>query len=43
MITKKWRAGTSTGFDSNETNQAGATDVITSISRGKLKKLYLHC
>ena len=23
-----WQAGTSTGFDSNETNQAGAGDVI---------------
>ena len=32
-----WRGGTSTGFDSNETNQAGAGDVITLRSRDKLK------
>ena len=32
-----WQAGTSTGFDSNETNQAGAADVITSVSRDRLK------
>ena len=37
-----WQAGTSTGFDSNETNQAGAGDDITSRSRDKLKSLYLH-
>ena len=37
-----WQAGTSTGFDLNETNQAGAGDVITSRSRDKLKTLYLH-
>ena len=37
-----WLAGTSTGFDSSETNQTGAGDVITSRSRGKLKTLYLH-
>ena len=34
MITQ---AGTSIGFDSNDTNQAGAGDVITSRSRDKLK------
>ena len=33
------QAGTSIGFDSNETNQAGAGDVITSRSRDKLKHL----
>ena len=32
-----WQAGTSTGFDSNKTNQASAGDVITSGSRDKLK------
>ena len=32
------QAGTSTGFDSNETNQASAGDVITSRSCEKLKK-----
>ena len=37
-----WRAGTSTGFYSNETNQVGAADVITSRSRGNLKKYYPH-
>ena len=36
-----WQAGTSTGFDSNQTNQAGAGDVITSRSCDKLKT-YLH-
>ena len=36
-----WQAGTSTGFDSNKTNQAGTGDVITSRSRDKLKT-YLH-
>ena len=36
-----WQAGSSTGFDSNETNQAGAGEVITSISCDKLKA-YLH-
>ena len=30
-----WQAGTSTGVDSNETNQAGAGQVITSRSRDK--------
>ena len=33
------QTGTSTGFNSNETNQAGAGDVITSKSRDKLKTL----
>ena len=37
-----WQAGTSTGFDSNETNQASPGDVIRSRSRDKLKTLYLH-
>ena len=37
-----WQAGTSTGFDSNETNQAGARDFITSTVHDKLKTLYLH-
>ena len=36
-----WQAGTPTGFDSNETNQAGAGDVITSRSHEKLKT-YFH-
>ena len=36
-----WQADTSTGFDSNETNQAGAADAIASKSRNKLKT-YLH-
>ena len=36
-----WPAGTSTRSDSNETNQAGAGDVITSRLCGKLKT-YLH-
>ena len=36
------QAGTSTEFDSNETNQAGAGDVIRSRSCEKLKTLYLH-
>ena len=36
-----WKAAISTGFDSNETNQAGAGHVITSRSRDKLKT-YLH-
>ena len=35
------QVGTSTGFSSNETNHAGAGDVITSRSRDKLKT-YLH-
>ena len=35
------QAGTSTGFDLNETYQAGAGDVIMSRSRDKLKT-YLH-
>ena len=30
-----WQAGTSTRFDSNEINQAGTGDVITSRSCGK--------
>ena len=30
-----WQAGTSTGFDSNETNQAGTGGVITSRSLDK--------
>ena len=37
-----WQACTSTGVYSNETNQAGAGDVITSRSHDKLKILYLH-
>ena len=37
-----WRIGTSTRFDSNETNQVGAAEVITSRARDKLKILYLH-
>ena len=37
-----WLAGTCTGFDSSETNQTGAGDVITSRSCGKPKTLYLH-
>ena len=37
-----WQAGTSTRFDSIETNQAGAGDVITSRSRDKVKALCLH-
>ena len=32
-----WQAGTFTGFDSKETNQEGAGDVITSRSRDKIK------
>ena len=32
---------TSTGFDSNQTNQAGAGDLITSRSSDKLKVIYL--
>ena len=32
-----WQAGTSTRFDSNETNEAGAYDVITSIITWKTK------
>ena len=32
-----WQAGTSTGFDSNKTNQAGPGDVIMSRSSNKLK------
>ena len=36
-----WQAGTSTEFDSNEINQAGAGDVISSRSRDKLNTLYL--
>ena len=37
-----WQAGTSIGFVSNEINQAGACDVITSRSCDKLKALCLH-
>ena len=37
LITKIWQAGTTTGFDSNETNEAGSDDVITSKSRDKIK------
>ena len=36
-----WQSGTSTGFDPNDNNQAGAGDVITSRLRDKLKT-YLH-
>ena len=36
------QAGTSTGFESNETNQTGAGDVIKARSRDKLKTC-LHC
>ena len=42
MVNQIWQAGTSTEFDSNETNQAGADDVIVSRSREELKRLYLH-
>ena len=38
-----WQAGTSAGFDSNETNETGTDDVITSRLHDKLKALYLHC
>ena len=34
-----WQAGTSAGFDSHETNQVGACDVIKSRSRDKLKHI----
>ena len=37
-----WQAVASIGFDSNDTNQAGAGDFITSRSRDKLKALYLY-
>ena len=37
-----WQAVTSTGFDSNETNPVGTGDIIISISRDKLKALYLQ-
>ena len=38
-----WQTSTSTGFDSNKVNQAGAGDIITSESRDKLKiLLYFH-
>ena len=37
-----WEAITSTGFNSNETNQAGASDVIMSRSHDELKTLFLH-
>ena len=36
------QAGISRGVDSNETNRAGAGDVITSRSYNKPKPLYLH-
>ena len=39
---KIWQAGTSTGVESSGNNQAGADEVITSWSRGKLKALYFH-
>ena len=42
MTHQIWQADTSTGFDSNETNQAGAGDLIMSRSREKLKTLYLR-
>ena len=40
-----WLAGTSKGFDASDTNESGASDVITSRSIDKLKSLYLryHC
>ena len=34
-----WQAGTSTGFNSNDANQADAGDFITSKSRDKLKHI----
>ena len=37
-----WHVVTSREVDSNETNQAGASDAITSISHDKLKPFYLH-
>ena len=37
-----WEAGTFRGNDPSETNEAGNGDVITSISRWKLKT-YIHC
>ena len=37
-----WKAATSTELNSNEANQAGAGDTITSRSSDKLKPLYLH-
>ena len=39
---QSWQTSASTEVDSNETNQAGAHDVITSASCDKLKTLYLH-
>ena len=36
------QVGTSRRFDSDETDQAGVGDVITSRSRVKLKSLYGH-
>ena len=36
------QASTSTGFHSNETNQAGAGNAITSRSHDKLKPWYIH-
>ena len=38
MITN-WHAGTCRGVNSNETDQAGAADVITSRSHDKLKHI----
>ena len=40
---KIWQIGAPRRVDSSETNQAGASDVITWRSRGKLKSFYLHC
>ena len=34
--------GTFTGFDSNETNQAGAGDIITSTASDRLKSSYAY-
>ena len=41
MTIKFGKTGTSAGFDSNETNQTGAGDIITSRSCDKLKALYV--
>ena len=41
-MTTNCQAGTSREVDSNEINQAGAGDVITSRSHDKIKTLYLH-
>ena len=37
-----WEASTSGGVDSNETNQAGAAEVIMSRLCDELKPLYFH-